>query len=318
MPTCSSYRGSGGVARLRVSKPYRVPCALAALALLGGAAWGVRESGIPDAAHDGISTESSAIGPHALDAQLLASAELSTEGTARASRYYALLAGRKLDPRVTTMAPNGTFSISRQGILRPPGDAIEFASTLVSASNNGDSVATYDLFLLKLQCETQMRPSAASRGYADLEGLSECERLLSDDSLMRIDWLTRAADQGSIEAMLMYGVNPAYTLGSADDYIKDPDRVSEWKSRAIGQLSAAAELGSQDALFSLSSAYDNGVLVKGDRVQAYAYALSADIAAGGLGSSDLLDIYRKVLSRTELEAARKRSREILTRCCNQE
>lgn len=184
----------------------------------------------------------------------------------------------QLDPKTTILLENGAFRISRSGPMRPAGDALTYVRSLEDASKRGDAVATYKVFLATLDCANTLKPTPpAGVDNGDIaQSLAECEGLLSDEGVAKTDWLSLAAEQGGIEAKLMYPVNPEYTLGDAQAFLKNPERVMEWKQRSMRYLDEAASIGSQDALLALSGAYENGVITRRDPMLAYAYAAAAE------------------------------------------
>lgn len=233
----------------------------------------------------------------------------------RGDRYSALISSRKLDPRVTTLAASGVFSVTRRGSLRPDGDALQFVQSLLAASEGGDAVASYEIFLSTRECAALMRPGVNPAEPREIGRIRECEPLLLEQRLMGVDWLTRAAEQGGIEALLMYGVNPEYTLGARETYLRNSERVSDWKARAARYLEDAAASGSHDALLSLSRAYGNGVIVPGDPVRAYAYALAAHQALSLPYLSELVRQHEDELSRRDQANGRRLAAEIMQGCC---
>lgn len=148
--------------------------------------------------------------------------------------------------------------------------------------------------------------------------LQQCEGLLAAPEIMDVDWLTRAADQGSIEAMLVYAENPNHVLGTDTSvHLRDPERFSEWKYKARFYLEAAADVGSVDALMALSSAYGRGDIVEGNESEGYAYASAVQVLAQVAGSEELLSAYRAGLSPAETVRGERRARQIIRRCCGE-
>ncbi|WP_448141745.1 hypothetical protein [Stenotrophomonas bentonitica] len=237
-----------------------------------------------------------------------------TKALVRVPRHDALVASRKLDPRVTQLNANGVFSISRSGSSNSGHDSLRFVKSLLAASQDGDSLASYEIFLAMRACNELMIPRAEVNAI-DAAALEGCEGLLIDQSIANIKWLDRAARQGNIEAMLMYGINPRYTLGSQGAHPWSPEDVSDWKARAAGYLDQAASSGSHDALLALSSMYDEGVIVPVDPVQSYAYALAAYSALQIPQLSTLVEQHRSELSWRQEGQGRRLAEEIVRRCC---
>ncbi len=207
-------------------------------------------------------------------------------GTARPVRRK--LSAPQVDSRVVHRVGANTFQLIRTGPFREPGDARQFVLDRAPASQRGDAVATYEIYLAVLDCKTAgspaelqdldaMQPASPAPGaLARIERrLEECASLLTDPTLMRGRWLEQAAEQGSVEAMLMYAIDTESIIGNRADFIREPERVIEWKRNAMHYLERAASLGSVDALLGLAHANEYGVIVKPDPVQAYAYYLAA-------------------------------------------
>ncbi|MBH1633570.1 sel1 repeat family protein [Stenotrophomonas maltophilia] len=229
-----------------------------------------------------------------------------------------LISSNSIDAQFVTAHGNKGFSIARTGPLRPPGNALEFVRSLIPASNSGNSVATFRIFLATLDCKRMLiggviqvdeRDDAATK-------LTECESLLTETSIADKDWLTKAAEQGSVEAMVMYPINPDYTLpGGPREYLKDPEAVQKWREKSRQFLEQAASLGSQDALLSLSSAYGAGVVVEKNPVREMAYALAAQQVHPIPGFQEAYQPLRSSLSAPQIEQSEILARTIYQQCC---
>lgn len=241
-----------------------------------------------------------------------------------------LIDERKISAETITPGIGRSFSISRSGPIRPPGDALKYAESLLSASDSGDANATYEIFLANLDCQNKMR--SGGNAYRDVNPgkdpstpknqaeetareLLECEGLLTNKRFQYKNWLEAATKQGSIEAMLMYPVNPDHILGNPQEYALKPDLVQKWKDDSMLHLGRAASLGSVDALYGLSEAYDNGIITNADPVEAYAYRLAVSTATGtAIGKERQSDLVNN-LTQAQVKAANDRSEEIIKNCC---
>lgn len=236
---------------------------------------------------------------------------------ARLDHVAGALTERQLDPKTTTLLENGAFSISRSGPMRPAGDALTYVRSLEDASRRGDAVATYKVFLATLDCANTLKrtPPAGVENGDIAQPLAECEGLLSDESIVKTDWLSLAAEQGSVEAKLMYPVNPEYTLGDAQEYLRSPERVMEWKQRSMRYLDEAASIGSQDALLSLSRAYENGVITRKDPILAYAYAAAAERVSPVPYLAEGLEQLKSAVPAKDVRQADLLIEKIASNCC---
>ena len=229
-----------------------------------------------------------------------------------------LISNNAIDAKFVTTYGNRGFSIARTGPLRPPGNALEFVRSLIPASNSGNAAATFRIFLANLDCKRMLtggisqvdeRDDAATR-------LGECESLLTETSIADRDWLTKAAEQGSVEAMVTYPINPDYTLpGGPREYLKDPEAVQQWREKSRQFLERAASLGSQDALLSLSSAYGAGVVVEKNPVREMAYALAAQQVHPIPGFQEAYQPLRSSLSARQIEQSEILAKTIYQQCC---
>lgn len=240
------------------------------------------------------------------------------DGThARLVQGQGALTDLQLDPKTTILLGNGAFRISRSGPLRPAGDALTYVRSLEDASKRGDAVATYKVFLATLDCANTLKrtPPADVENGDIAQSLAECEGLLSDEDVAKTDWLSLAAEQGGIEAKLMYPVNPEYTLGDAQAFLKNPERVMEWKQRSMRYLDEAASNGSQDALLALSGAYENGVITRKDPMLAYAYAAAAERVSPVPYLPEGLEQMKSALPAKDVRQADLLIEKITSTCC---
>ncbi|WP_152906713.1 sel1 repeat family protein [Stenotrophomonas maltophilia] len=240
-----------------------------------------------------------------------------------------LIAQRKLDPTVVQQVGSRAFVVTRNGAFRPSGDAKDFILSRIAASDAGDSIATYEIYLAALDCRNAGSPgelqSAAllpskSEQQGALESsetrLKECSSLLEDSNLSPPGkWLIKAAHQGSIEAMLLYATDTESAFGGSSAAIQNPEAVAEWKTDADSFLNAAASQGSVDALVALGRANANGIIVKKNPTEALAYYLAAKRAMPSAFSEKLLGMYQKELSAAEQQAAIRRADAIYKNCC---
>jgi len=217
-----------------------------------------------------------------------------------------LVARKKIDPKLVIPLGKKSFSIVRTGPLRPDGDALSYVHSLIRASQEGDAVATFQIFLATLDCKRTYANSsnAISQDEDDYRQLSECEGLLTDPSIADADWLTSAADQGGVEAMILYSLNPSYTLPQGkQQYLRDPESVRRWQERSRSYLEQAVSLGSQDAMLSLSIAYSAGTLVDKNPTAELAYALAAQKASPIPGFQEAYEPLKNSLNPTQRQQA---------------
>jgi len=220
------------------------------------------------------------------------------------------------------------YVISRPSDFRPPGDALVHVKHLIERSESGDAAATYEIHLTIEQCRTftsdrldTLIEAAAGVGSEGrfLERseriLKECGTLISDQKIYDADWLSKAAEMGSQEAMRAYAFSPEKVIGSLDDAIRDPAKLAEWKDRAIGYAHEMVAQGNANVIGDLATAYTYGGIVPADPVAALAYTrvlnrIDPRFATG----TDIAD-YEKDLTAQEREKARLLSDDIFKNCC---
>ncbi|WP_313144342.1 hypothetical protein [Stenotrophomonas sp.] len=223
-----------------------------------------------------------------------------------------------LDPAYTVSHGKRGFNVIRTGPLRPEGDALAYVQSLLPASRRGSANATFNIFLASLDCKRSYTGSAhgSEAGQSSLESLKECEALLSDKKLLDMDWLTEAAEQGSIEAMTMYSINPDYVLpGGPKSYLRDPEAVQRWKSNAKTYLEKAAMSGSQDAFIAISNGYSNGVIYEYNPVSELGYAMAAEKISPIPGFEEAYRPIAKGLSPMQLRQSESLSEALYKQCC---
>ncbi|WP_146257021.1 sel1 repeat family protein [Stenotrophomonas maltophilia] len=243
--------------------------------------------------------------------------------------YTSLISQRKLDAKVVQPLGSRAFAVSRSGAFRPSGDAREFVLSRIGASDAGDSTASFEIYLATLDCRNagspdEIRSTALLSSKADqktaLESsdqrLNECSSLLKDSALYAPGkWLLKAAQQGSVEAMLLYATDTESAFGGSNAAVRNPEAVVEWKKDAESFLNTAASQGSVDALVALGRANTSGIIVERNPTEAYAYYLAAKKAMPSALSDKLLDMYSDELSPAQQQAAFRRADAIYRNCC---
>ena len=237
-------------------------------------------------------------------------------GSVPSANLSRLIASGAVDPTRVEASGSAGFSIRRTGPLRPDGDARDFVRSLKRRSDAGDGTASYDIFLTVLDCRRRYEQVPAIEDDDAARRLGECESLLGDAALADPDWLSRAVEQGSLEAKLLYSMNPAYSLpGGATAYLADPGAVQKWRDASRRYLEEAVSYGSQDAMLLLSTAYGAGVIVGQDRVAQLAYALAAQKLAPIAGFEEGYGPLRRSLTPEKQQSAEVRAQTILEKCC---
>lgn len=217
--------------------------------------------------------------------------------------------------------------------IKPPpidleGDALQFVNQRLAAARDGSGLASYEIHLRTDSCRRAMQPGdqGVHLAYAQVglaqqymrgveKELQNCADLLSSGEFMDEKWLELAAQQGDVEAQLLYAHDPAATLGSFGDLLADPERALEYRSMAVSLLQRALHSGSLDALDTLGDIYQRGILAPKDLRAAYAHKLALQqIDALPSRSSELAEL-RSALSPAEILAAETSAKELRKTCC---
>jgi len=263
-------------------------------------------------------------GPH-----LRSDADVSDALSKRASIAEPLRGPPRNSPVFRWIGPKA-YEIGGSREPRSPGDALEYMIELKKRSDAGDSDSSYLMELTVRECRNLiendpvasfdflrnagMRPDPA--GLVDNERrLGECESLVASPSFYHGGWLARAASQGSIEAKLLFAIDPEAIVGPRSDWLVHPEALIKWKQNAMDHLHDAARTGSIDAVSQLSRAYALGRITPHDGVRAYAYALAAARASPAHASLGDLQELESKLDPSQRNAARSLASEVYEGCC---
>lgn len=225
-----------------------------------------------------------------------------------------------------------TFVGGKAFILAPAppddeGPAREFIASLLPASNAGDARATYRIYLRVRACRFALSDGTDSdrEAYRKLglekdylrsqaKTLDECASLGPNEPAWSENWLDKAARQGSLEAQLLYASDPGAVL-SGQELLADPGKATSYKQKALEYLNGAASQGSVDALFALSNAYENGILVGKDPMVSHAYDLVLRRINDAYVAESTNAEKRSRLSKEQLERSLALSKRIYENCC---
>ena len=238
-----------------------------------------------------------------------------------------LVSSHRLEPGIARRVGDKAFVTERTPEYRPPGDAAAIVATLLPASQRGEADATYRIYLLAKECEEAISPSAIS-SYQLIRPLApsypqhlanlmkECEGLLTDPAMPRRGhWLSLAAEQGSVEAAVVYSLDIEQIVGGPKAWVEHPEQVIEYKRKAVVYLERAAALGNINALSALSDTYEAGFVVPADPVKALAYQEVVERVDPSDANRWLRDRLSKEMSQSQLQDARQQASQIYETCC---
>jgi hypothetical protein len=215
---------------------------------------------------------------------------------------------------------------SEQPIYDGPAD--EYVNALLAASVAGDAASTYRIYLRVSSCRQALSQDAESdlpmyekMGMAESylrsreKSLDQCSSLVGNKGIMSGNWLAKAAEQGSMDARIMYAIDVDAALGQDFNPIADPEKIMAYKSTAMHYLLGVAAEGNVNALSSLSGAYENGILTRRDMVSSYAYDLVLRRVNPAYVSDLVEEEKRRQLSDSQMRTSRQLAGQIYEQCC---
>ncbi|WP_152246060.1 sel1 repeat family protein [Xanthomonas sp. LMG 12462] len=230
-----------------------------------------------------------------------------------------------------TYVPQRPLKTSQQlsVIQAPEGKLEDIAPELKKSAEKGNAKSALALYLKLSTCDTalhtQISPDEikayASAGismekYANSmeKSISECTGASEEDLKRRGKWLEKSAMLGDLQAKLMYASDPEAIVGDATDMLRDPEKVIDYKKKAVKFLSDAASSGSPDGLMKMGDAYNDGILLPKDQVRAYAFYRATEMTT----SSDFSNILSKIepeLTPAQISQGNKEAIHIYQNCC---
>lgn len=223
-----------------------------------------------------------------------------------------------------TNAPLGTYDV-------PEGPVGEVFDRLKARADQGDGVASFGIYQKLKQCaqllsrgvneELVAAYEKAGHGDAYLQGIErqavDCQGAAG---LLKNErpglWLERAADQGALIAQLVYAADQPTVLGTPQDMINNPEKLIQYKKKAMGFLHSAASSGSSEAMFDLANAYTQGFFTDRAPERAYAYAYAAALRSSSPAATQLRDRYAADLSTEQVQRGTIEGKRIFDQCCN--
>jgi hypothetical protein len=140
---------------------------------------------------------------------------------------------------------------------------------LQSEVQGGNAENAYQLFFLLNQCSKAAEDSknfhiSVSNGVkiekATLDDLDqraqECTSVPPDLIKRRLEFLDLAAATGDVRAQTEFGKYAPDDLKTPEDFVRNPEKVAQYKSKTMTYLSAAAEQGSSSAFEEIARALE--------------------------------------------------------------
>ncbi|UXA61293.1 hypothetical protein M0D48_20720 [Xanthomonas prunicola] len=212
----------------------------------------------------------------------------------------------------------------------PTGSYGQVVKRLERSAQLGDAEAALGLYLKSNACvqalSTQLTDdeikayAAAGIKPEQLENsisgaMADCKDATPDMLAKRGQWLRRAAEEGNVDAQLLFATDSEAVIGDARDMLRDPSRVAQYKKDAVAFLARSASKGNVDAMSRLGDIYRDGILAPKDLAASYSYYRAAEDREPGLYGS-ILTRMRSQMTAAEVSASERRAASISGECCS--
>lgn len=213
----------------------------------------------------------------------------------------------------------------------PEGKFIDIGPELKAKAEAGDAESALSLYLKLSTCQTALHSKVSPeeiKAYASAgitperfaenaeKNISQCIGVTDKDLLNRGKWLEEAATLGNLQAKLLYASDPEAIVGDATDMLRNPEKVIEYKKKAVKFLSDAASIGNPEGLLAMGDAYNDGILLPKDPVKAYAFYRATQMTTSSDLSATLSQTESKLTS-AQVSQANKEALYIYKNCCSQ-
>jgi hypothetical protein len=200
----------------------------------------------------------------------------------------------------------------------PEGPVVNYIYDLIAKAENGkapDADAAYIAFEAIKRCGTYPYRSSDTEAM-NKKVPKECDGLAPELQQRAIELLKRAAEMGHVRAQLEYA-NGKYAIFNLDEMglIARAEEVVAFKRDALQFLTSAANMGSANALQSLSYAYEDGYLAAKNPVLAYAYQHALLRTVGNPYLSREVARLGEQLSPQQTTQAQTLGDQIFSQCC---
>ena len=227
-------------------------------------------------------------------------------------------ATNKRDP-VNTSPAMTTAAAKRPLVHSPPeavpdGNYAELLPGLKQKAQAGDAVAAYQIATMLEDCKRMFR--GQDNDEMNKTRLEKCNGVTQADLDDSVKWLQTAADAGSAEAMATYPLYGNVDL-TAQDMLKDPQAVQEYKDRSKRYLDTLVAAGSSSAMYAMAMDYEHGVMLPQNSQLAYAYMFASQLTSNGSVDETAYTFtkFSSSLTPEQVESAREMGRRIHAACC---
>jgi len=207
--------------------------------------------------------------------------------------------------------------------------ALTYIQHRLDASRDGDATATYEIHLQISACRRVIKANDSQlfKAYAAIgmqasyaqsveRTLNQCADVVTQAELMNRAWLAIAAEQGSVEAALIYATAPEEIGGDITDLNSVSSHQDAIRENAIRYLENALAEGSLDAVAALGRFYEEGIHTNRNLILAYAHKRTLQRMDPKLLEKDELHNLRISMSVSEISQAEELSRDIYRSCCS--
>jgi hypothetical protein len=218
--------------------------------------------------------------------------------------------------------------VLRDRVKMPAGNASKAIQGLLGMAQAGDEKAALAIYMKLGECAVALEDGSDTELQAYKRAGMNVETVIANSNKRKEDcagvgdllnqrgaWLEQAASSGLVEAKLLYAIDNQAVLGDETEMLRNPQKVQEYKTKAVQYLSELASDGNVDAMVSLAAAYDGGVLLDQNVVRSYAYYKAAELAMPNTVPSNLISALREKLPAGQASNADLLAKQIYSECC---
>ncbi len=198
----------------------------------------------------------------------------------------------------------------------PDGNLAGNLSLLKSQAYSGHPEIAYalarDLFACygKSQNDSDAFPTDPSTSYKE-----KCRGLTNQDFLSAVNLLTYAAQSGDVNAQNSYMGEIGSWIDKHPELQYKSNFTSNYARNSLIFLQRAAASGNVDAMISLATVYNSGIITNRNPVDAYAYMYAASKTGLIPASQRLLSLWQHKLPPSDVAKGVSRGEAIYLNCC---
>lgn len=208
------------------------------------------------------------------------------------------------------------------------GDASEYIDKRIASARAGNAQSSYEIHTRIASCKRALNPgdaeeykAYASAGLGDQysrnieQEIERCKGLIGRADLGDENWLSLAAAQGSVEARLIFAMDPKSIIGDLTEALKDPERIVNYRKDAVNYLNESVSQGSIDSMEALADIYDRGIIAEKSPEKSLAYWLAYQRVQPNSQSAASVARLSKLLQPGQIKQSNVMAEDIYRSCC---